>query len=299
VSLGLQDLSCVIPVSNYYLNGSNLKALIEATSEYNLEIILSCDSLTEGELKELNDVIDSKPRVGSIQLIAGDFGNPGEPRNRGLKLATRNYLVFWDCDDMPNIEGIKSALGSLKNESNDFIMGSFAILNREESEKVELLKTNSEVALDILKRELIRNPGIWRILFKRDFIQNLTFPRINCGEDQVFIEKVLALGPRFEAKSELFYFYRKGNTGSTSNLSSSRKDLSAAILEGEILLKQKMIFNYEIITSMVLKQYFSLLKFSKLRVKLRHSIKLIVFISTKPILTTKLAIKILRGSVGL
>lgn len=298
MSLGLQDLSCVIPVSNYSLNGGNLKALIEATSEYNLEIILSCDSLAERELEELNDVIGSKPRVGPIQLIAGDFGNPGEPRNRGLKLATRKYLVFWDCDDMPNIEGIKCALESLKNESNDFIMGSFAILNGEEFEKAELLNTNSETALEILKRELIRSPGIWRILFKRDFIQDLAFPRIKCGEDQVFIEKVLALGPKFETKSELFYFYRKGNAGSTSNLSSSRKDLSAAIREGEILLKQKNIFNYEIITSMILKQYFSFLKFAELRVKLQYSIQLFVFISTKPILTTKLTIKIVRESLG-
>ena len=298
MSLGLQDLSCVIPVSNYFLNGSNLKALIDATSEYNLELILSCDSLTERELKELNDVIESKPRVGSIQQIAGDFDNPGEPRNRGMKLATRKYLVFWDCDDMPNIEGIESALGSLKSESNDFIVGSFAILNGEDSEKIELINTNSETALEILKRELVRNPGIWRILFKRDFVQDLTFPRIKCGEDQVFIEKVLALGPKFETKSELFYFYRRGNAGSTSNLSSSRKDLSAAILEGEILLKRKMIFNYEIITSMILKQYFSLLKFAELRVKLRYSIKLFVFISTKPILTTKLANKIVRESLG-
>jgi glycosyltransferase involved in cell wall biosynthesis len=298
VSLGLQDLSCVIPVSNYSLNGSNLKSLIEAITEYNLEIILSCDSLTEGELKGLNDVIDSKPRVGSIQLIAGDFGDPGEPRNRGLKLATRKYLVFWDCDDMPNIEGIRSALGSLKNESSDFIVGSFAILNGEEPEKVELINTNSGADLEILKRELIRNPGIWRILFRRNFIQDLAFPRIKCGEDQVFIEKVLALGPKFETKSELFYFYRKGNAGSTSNLSSSRKDLSAAILEGEILLKRKMIFNYEIITSMILKQYFSLLKFAELRVKLQYSIKLFVFISAKPILTTKLANKIVRELLG-
>jgi hypothetical protein len=177
-------------------------------------------------------------------------------------------------------------------------VGSFAILNNQESQTFELPDTESEEALEILKWELTRNPGIWRMLFKRDFIQNINFPKLKCGEDQVFIERVLALGPKIETKSELFYFYHKGNAQSTSNLSSSRKDLSEAILEGEILLKRRLIFNYEIITSMILKQYFSILKFGKLGVKFQHLLKLLVFVSTKPILTTRLAAKIVRGSLG-
>jgi hypothetical protein len=72
---------------------------------------------------------------------------------------------------------------------------------------------------DTLKNELswLTQPGIWRCLFRREITDDLLFPTVLMGEDQIFLLDVLKKGIQPIFLNDVVYQYITGRVGQSTN----------------------------------------------------------------------------------
>ncbi|KMP27458.1 hypothetical protein TU50_17680 [Bacillus wiedmannii] len=203
------------------IGGGTLKALSVIVPIYNAEKYLEecLDSLVKQSLKEIevlliNDGSTDKSREiaeeyvekygGKFRLINKENGGVASARNRGLELATGEYIAFLDPDDyvLPNtyrVMYLKSRntksdtfIGNIKcfNEERTWGLPYMAKLFEEDLPEVRHIKNNPELNL---------SPSVCNKLFKRNLIlkYKLKFDEeINVGEDFLFTQQCLYLSNR-------------------------------------------------------------------------------------------------------
>ena len=175
------------------------------------------------ELKELVQSVNTS----KVILIQGVFGNPGSARNAGLEIATGDWVGFWDSDDTPNIENIFSAI-NISQEYDEILVGNFSVFDIKTMDYRTPIKNVNGI------NSVAMNPGIWRMIFRRQTISDTKFPSLRMGEDQVFLARLNFGMRKLRFVESIFYQY---NLGGPSQLTKSRialKDLplaSAIILE--------------------------------------------------------------------
>jgi glycosyltransferase involved in cell wall biosynthesis len=219
-------LSVIVPITNMAGRLHHLSSWITESSNKPIQIIIIhdiADQVTGIELKELL----SKCKLSNIVLIEGKYGNPGYARNAGLKVATGEWCVFWDSDDRPMVNSILLVLMET-NLDDEIIIGKFNVRNC-------LDGSVRQYYTQILSyKSVAMNPGIWRMIFRRQTISDTKFPSLRMGEDQVFLARLNFGTRKLRFVESIFYQY---NLGGSSQLTKSRiaiKDLplaSAIILE--------------------------------------------------------------------
>lgn len=180
------DLSVVIPVGcldNDYLN---IFAILEESQEYQIEVFIVLDKPTRWQEKFLNEKIRSN-NWQNIHVLSGDWGNPGSARNLGLAFCTRTFVAFWDSDDHPDFHGVQLLVGELMDNKYDAGLGRFRIRHHN-SIQSEIGIINRSEFQNIAYR-IISNPGLWRFIFNRSFVDKLAFPDYSSAEDQLFLQR--------------------------------------------------------------------------------------------------------------
>lgn len=219
-------LSVIVPIGDMAKRLQFVESWLKQVKKYSLEIILVHDQtfLYVGtELKELVQSVDTS----KVILIQGVFGNPGSARNAGLEIATGNWVGFWDSDDTPNIENIFSAI-KIAQESDEILVGNFSVLDTKTMKYRTPIKNVNGI------NSVAMNPGIWRMIFRRQTVSDTKFPSLRMGEDQVFLS-CLNFGMRkLRFVESIFYQY---NLGGSSQLTKSRKALKDLPLASAIILE--------------------------------------------------------------
>ena len=219
-------LSVVVPIGNMARNLQFVESWLKQVKKYSLEVILVHDQTFLDVGTELKELVQSV-NTSKVILIQGVFGNPGSARNAGLEIATGDWVGFWDSDDTPNIENIFSAI-NISQEYDEILVGNFSVFDIKTMDYRTPIKNVNGI------NSVAMNPGIWRMIFRRQTISDTKFPSLRMGEDQVFLAR-LNFGMRnLRFVESIFYQY---NLGGPSQLTKSRialKDLplaSAIILE--------------------------------------------------------------------
>lgn len=265
-----ESLSAVIPIWNYSRHKQNIQAILFDLSKYRIEVILILDSEPSESFSELEAlVVRLKLKGKVVQVIAG---NPGDSRNEGKKWATREWITFWDCDDVPIIETYLYMITTAKKENSQLAIAGY----RNEKEKeclvidhgIEIKNTGAHIAL---------NPGIWRMVFQSKFIQNIDFPSLRMGEDQVFFARALNSNPSITVLHEYAYVYRTGNKDQLTSSSIFKREILIAYYT---LLKEKKKSHrhVKIVSTMLLRQELSILTQREIKflVKVKVGLKFIV-----------------------
>lgn len=201
------DLSAVIAIGNLENDLDNVVEIIKKCHGYGVEIILVLDTQHIALRREL-DLQLTGLKNACLVVTAGNWGNPGTPRNIGLALASRNYVAFWDSDDMPNLEGVKNSLTELIGTSSDAILGKFSIKNGNQF-KLEPAYVNRR-SITSLTQRILSNPGLWRFIFKKDSINLIEFPPFSSAEDQNFLQRFLENSPIITQSDQNIYTYVQG-----------------------------------------------------------------------------------------
>lgn len=134
--------------------------------------------------------------------------NPGSARNFGLDNAKGNWVIFWDCDDLPVLEPIVEIIQSQSVSNYDAVMFSYQVVDSETNTIFESrFATNKS-----LERNMC-NPGLWRILLRKKTISDNRFPPLIIGEDQIFLLKleIEKIRIKFSEKIAYNYFVRNIN----------------------------------------------------------------------------------------
>jgi len=223
--LGMPLLSVIVPITRMANRLGTLKKWIQDCQYQNLEIILVHDKRDDETGIELVSIIEENPNL-HLSIIEGKFGAPGIARNAGLIKATGKWIVFWDCDDQPNLENVCKILQEeeiRKDNRVEVVIGQF----RTSRDNIYMNKTLR--IRDITLMDVALNPGLWRMVFRRNTIKNFRFTDSKMAEDQNFISMIDLPKLRYKFVDIHFYTYHLGVQNQLTSKSEAINDISKAI----------------------------------------------------------------------
>lgn len=254
-------LTAVVPISNMSGKLDILHSWLSQTYKYPMEVILVHDFkdlATGAELSLMLDTICNS----QIKLFTVEFGSPGFSRNFGLSKAAGSWIVFWDCDDLPNVNIVLQLLLSENLHRIQAIIGEFTSYNlHTELSKKHLLTGNPYEKIALM-------PGLWRFVFNKEALGNIKFLRILMAEDQIFLMEFLAINKNNLIVSQDFYTYYVGVKNSLSSNRDAIKDLAISLKWTSSHIKVDFNCNQHVACIMYARQTISALKHGDLRLKL-------------------------------
>jgi glycosyltransferase involved in cell wall biosynthesis len=221
-------LDMIVPISNL----SHLPNIFTWNSRKygELRLILIHDAVREDCGGKCREVISKED---ALIVKCGNFGNPGSARNAGLELSSSSWVCFADSDDYPQISEILLACGEAESRNKKYICG---------QANVRKVSNNKVSRLGNSYWEIAMNPGIWRFVFRRSTVFPITFPKLNWGEDQVYLAKTLNVGfEQLHQTDRVLYEYRLGVAGQLTARTCHSKDLLRATDEELLMIEQKSL----------------------------------------------------------
>ena len=199
-------ISAILPIANFIKDFDNVAKIIEETRNCDIELIIVNDSGTAAvhDMKMLSNLGNQR-----LRIVRSEKRNPGGARNIGLKYATGESVIFWDSDDHPDITKVLQMNNKLLASDNDFVIGGYTKIKNGLIEKYNIPRNK--------KLDIIVNPGIWRIVFKKSSIINVKFIECNIGEDQLFMAGIFDLKLKGSSFNENVYYYKKSQDILTSS----------------------------------------------------------------------------------
>jgi glycosyltransferase involved in cell wall biosynthesis len=258
-------LGVVMPVGNLAVDQENISRILTMNSTLEILTILAIDNQPKAEVETLERFI-SKSGFRHVIVTTGIWNSPGTARNQGLYHCKTQWVSFWDSDDMPDGYRIKKAVMLLNGSKYDAAMGSFQrdIDGVIQPEMVEA----KDFELDPIEQRVIADPGVWRFIFRKDFIKGICFPSLSSGEDQVFLQRFFSLNPKIRLIEESIYTYV---CGGQTQLTRSKKVADHNILSATIGLGEFSFCNSKsrrLFGTLIFKQIMSVIKHGNVKQKM-------------------------------
>ena len=203
-------LSIVIPVYNAELYVEKcLRSCAEQdipSSDY--EIIVVNDGAKDNSLVIIEQVAKE---YSNITVVSQKNAGPGSSRNKGLFLATGEYVWFIDSDDWIEANCLKKIINVLYENCLDcLIIGISEIYNGIQLRRqgYSILDKNIFAGIELLKMNYWSVP-IFFTIFRRDFIDknSLKFMEgIFLGEDSEFASKAYYFAKQIAMIDDLIYY---------------------------------------------------------------------------------------------
>lgn len=210
----MPEISIIIPVYNSekYLD-TCLNSLINQTFK-DIEIICINDGSMDNSLNILEKYAQTDKR---IIVINQENSGVAVARNKGLKTATGNYVMFCDSDDYYHPDMCKTMLNKLTKENVDTVMCSANVFSDFKSTRdlkmVQEHYNNKDdhlCSLNDWKNKLLLSNELWNKIFKKEIIDkyHICFPEKIWCDDRAFIMKYLACSDNVFVLKDRLYNYR-------------------------------------------------------------------------------------------
>jgi glycosyltransferase involved in cell wall biosynthesis len=173
---------------------------------HNIQLIIVDDS-SNFSINNKKEILNSG--LKQLSIVESTKRNPGGTRNIGFEEAKGKTVIFWDSDDLPDINNLIAMNSKLMLSNYDLIIGGFNFMQENVLQKYVSPSTNSY--------KLIKNPGVWRVLFKREFISKVKFIDCRIGEDQIFLANILDMTSNIGTFDKNVYNYNQTKNGITSS----------------------------------------------------------------------------------
>lgn len=209
-----EKISIIIPIYNVeqYLERCIDSVLCQTYK--NLEIIL----VDDGSPDSCGTICDTYAKKDDrIKVIHKESSGVSDARNRGLNIATGDYIGFVDSDDYISEDMFKTLYELLKTYKADISTVSFyemfngKVIGVRNSNNLEIM--NKEEALKELYRDDKIQSYCWNKLFKRELFEGIRFPSGKNFEDiaiMLLLFERSNIVVRFE-KPEYYYMRRNSS----------------------------------------------------------------------------------------
>lgn len=218
-------ISVIIPVYNAEKYLEDVIRDLRGQTLENFELILVNDGSKDGSLGIMEEASRKDAR---IKVFSQENKGGGAARNRGLKEAAGEYLLFLDADDRFEatlLEKVCAKAVETKAEIVVFDADTFDCTSGIKSEAPWLLKAGEyggyirqDGIIDATNKNAIiyklTNTTVWNKLFRADFVREkrLAFQqKISVGDCMYFVMMALAYAERVAVLPEKLIHYRKGN----------------------------------------------------------------------------------------
>ena len=249
----MTKLSVILPVFNVeqYLSQC-LDSIVNQTLK-EIEIICINDGSTDNSAEIL-----SKYALKDNRFIIINQENKGQgvARNKGLDIASGEYITFVDPDDWLDVHAFEAAYTEIKRNGADVLSYDY-IEYRENSGKYRK-RCFADVMKKVCDYDLRKNNlyninsvslnqfdaiqlFVWNKLYSRDFIEkcHIRFAENKFGEDHIFSLVTFLRANKVCYLDKFFYYYRTRKTSSTVSFS----DDNFCIFDNVELFKQYLIEN--------------------------------------------------------
>lgn len=219
-------LSAIVAVGSPAESRRIFHGLITSKFISSIQLILVID------LKKIEEfgLDDLKKAFGSnLQVVVGEYGSPGIARNAGLRLATAEWIVFWDCDDAPIEENIFELILSAGDEY-DAVIGSYVVVDQKSMKVIRTTRAFSDL-------DFFTGVGLWRMIFRRKVISGKTFSEIEWGEDSLFLVDLGLFDLRSLTVPKPFYRYYSGDINQITHTTTRDRMGSLEKLDGVLTEK--------------------------------------------------------------
>lgn len=201
-------VSIIMPVYNVAsFVGTSINSVLNQSYE-NWELIIVDDGSTDDSFQICSTLAKSDHR---IKLLQQKNSGVSSARNRGLKEANGDFILFLDSDDELYPQTIKHCIESLLSY-DDVVQFSYESINESgESLQTYSLKEGSYSSINDYHRSANYPYTIWGFLIPRVLIahEGIYFSdELSYGEDQEFIIRVLLSANRILVLPEALYRYR-------------------------------------------------------------------------------------------
>ncbi|MBR4341831.1 MAG: glycosyltransferase family 2 protein [Lachnospiraceae bacterium] len=209
-----QTVSIIIPIFNAMPYLEECLQSICCQKSADLEVLLINNGSTDDSFDCCRSYADRYPFIRAYDI---DSASIGEARNYGLKVATGEYIMFIDADDLlPDAFVVKDILKKLSSKAGDICVGNFSRLwgkrllhatshrsfSRYPQDSGKFLFTGF-FSVDILSY-------VWAKLYKKSFLTDngIVFTNSRYAEDKLFNLQCSAAGAKYAFLNREVYVHR-------------------------------------------------------------------------------------------
>lgn len=221
-------ISVVVPMYNVedYLE-SCVSSLTNQTYK-NLEIILVDDGSPDNSGKIADELARKDSR---IKVIHKQNGGLSDARNAGMAVATGDYMMFADSDDLLTETACEKLVSELEKEEADYVIGNYINCNEDgEFWEKPVFNTGKYKSFELNIKDykdsfFIMNSGVWNKIYRRDFIEKLGLKFVIGlpAEDAIFTTYCFIKSKKVTYIPEIVYVYRQRNAGTSISMNCTPK----------------------------------------------------------------------------
>lgn len=211
-------LSIVLPIHTIP-NEMQLKRMKSWVSQLdgNFQLLIIVDE-REYEKKVHDWCLSELSQFGGV-ILRGDFSNPGGTRNLGISNASGSWICFVDYDDVLESRKVLDVVRE-NGKLCDVIVCQYSKQFDGRDKKTAMPSNTKNLS------RLCWEPAFWRVIIRREVLENITFPSLRMGEDQLFLAKVLTKAKTIcFSKVNIYHYF----IGSSHQLTSDKKNLKDLI----------------------------------------------------------------------
>ncbi|MCM1506137.1 MAG: glycosyltransferase [Ruminococcus flavefaciens] len=214
-----RKISIIMPVYNAE---KTLKRSVESVLNQtykNIELILVNDGSTDESGKIC---LEYQKKDSRIKYLYQKNSGVSSARNKGIKLASSEFIAFLDADDYLDCEFCRKMLNSLNSEKSDMcICMNYNVrqyLNSDGviEEKIETPehKPRNKISIKSEEYDFYDNCShwtVWGVLFRKKLMDNVRFKKgLFVGEDTYFLAEIIKKARRITFLDECLVYYILG-----------------------------------------------------------------------------------------
>lgn len=192
---------------------------ILAQTYKNLEIILISDGSTDGTDEVIREYAKKDSRI--IPIFKQNSG-VSDTRNRGLDIATGDYIGFVDGDDYIEPEMYETLLKNAIENNADISHCGYQMVFPSRVDYYyntgkKVIQNNKKGIRDIIVGDYVE-PGVWNKLYRADILKGLRMPSdIKINEDVIFNFYAFVNSKKSVYEDIPYYYYlvRKGSAANS------------------------------------------------------------------------------------
>lgn len=163
----MKKVSFIMPAYNAGKTIKRSLSSLVASTYTNLEIIVLNDGSKDDTAKAIDSIKDKR-----IIHVDKENTGPGDTRNRGLDMATGDYIMFLDADDYIEKDGIEKLVNFMEKNDCDLVISDYFL---ESTNTIEMrMPTDKDVTTLKESPEIITkiNLAPWNKIYKKELFKN-------------------------------------------------------------------------------------------------------------------------------
>lgn len=225
-----KDLSVIVPIHNNgtYLEEKCFASLKRSSSFDKMEIIFVNDGSTDDTtIKIINRLLRRHPDIVYYEYPDGS-GSASRPRNKGVRIATTDFITYLDPDNEATGDGFHQMLEVIKNQDVDMVVGN--IIKEDNNKRTAgkytgtIKKYNFDRLFindpkDYMIRAAMRVQSIQALIVKKNIIidNDLIMVEGAAGQDTMFFQELVLNTNNIQGLNKFIHVYYAAVAGSVTN----------------------------------------------------------------------------------